>query len=113
MPLLFSYGTLQQEAVQRATFGRKLNGQPDELPGHERVTIEITNPEFVAASGRSLHANVVEKNIVDCQVAGAALEVTDDELLLSDSYERAAGYARRLVTLRSGKRAWVYAYVGP
>jgi hypothetical protein len=27
MPLLFSYGTLQQEAVQLSTFGRPLHGQ--------------------------------------------------------------------------------------
>jgi hypothetical protein len=29
MPLLFSYGTLQQENVQLATFGRLLYGQKD------------------------------------------------------------------------------------
>jgi hypothetical protein len=33
MPLLFSYGTLQQEDVQWSTFGRLLEGEPDELPG--------------------------------------------------------------------------------
>ena len=31
--LLFSYGTLQIEAVQLSTFGRKLVGTADELPG--------------------------------------------------------------------------------
>jgi hypothetical protein len=36
MPLLFSYGTLQQEDVQWSTFGRLLEGQRDELPGFER-----------------------------------------------------------------------------
>ena len=34
MPLLFSYGTLQQDDVQRATFGRLLTGQRDTLPGY-------------------------------------------------------------------------------
>jgi hypothetical protein len=29
---LFSYGTLQLEAVQLSTFGRKLDGQADEMP---------------------------------------------------------------------------------
>jgi hypothetical protein len=33
MPLLFSYGTLQQEGVQRATFGRLLKGSADALVG--------------------------------------------------------------------------------
>jgi len=36
MALLFSYGTLQQEAVQMSTFGRLLDGQPDELVGFEQ-----------------------------------------------------------------------------
>lgn len=31
---LFSYGTLQQENVQRATFGRLLDGTPDALMGY-------------------------------------------------------------------------------
>jgi hypothetical protein len=35
MPLLFSYGTLQEQAVQQSTFGRLLKGQEDELPGFE------------------------------------------------------------------------------
>lgn len=35
MPWLFSYGTLQQEAVQLSTVGRRLAGQADELVGFE------------------------------------------------------------------------------
>ena len=40
---LFSYGTLQQENVQLATFGRRLEGRPDRLPGYavQPVTIEL------------------------------------------------------------------------
>src|SRR6218665_506114 len=34
---LFSYGTLRLEPVQIATFGRKLDGAPDRLPGHRLV----------------------------------------------------------------------------
>lgn len=30
---LFSYGTLQLEQVQLTTFGRKLDGQPDDMRG--------------------------------------------------------------------------------
>jgi len=33
VPLLFSYGTLQEERVQLSTFGRRLSGEPDALPG--------------------------------------------------------------------------------
>jgi hypothetical protein len=58
MPLLFSYGTLQQEAVQVSTFGRLLEGQPDELIGFEQTVLTIEDPEFVAASGKADHAIV-------------------------------------------------------
>jgi len=33
MPLLFSYGTLQQQSVQQSTFGRLLTGRSDALVG--------------------------------------------------------------------------------
>jgi hypothetical protein len=35
VPLVFSYGTLQDEHVQQSTFGRLLQGQRDELLGCE------------------------------------------------------------------------------
>ena len=41
MPLLFSYGTLQQENVQLSTFGRLLQGQRDELLEFERSLVRI------------------------------------------------------------------------
>ena len=44
MPLLFSYGTLQQPNVQRSTFGRLLRGHADELPGFEPSLVEIEDP---------------------------------------------------------------------
>jgi len=58
MPLLFSYGTLQQESVQLSTFGRRLEGQVDELVGFEQSLLKIEDPEFVATSGKSHHAIV-------------------------------------------------------
>ena len=58
MPLLFSYGTLQQEAVQLSTFGRLLHGQPDQLVGFEQSLLTIDDPEFVATSGTAHHAIV-------------------------------------------------------
>jgi hypothetical protein len=35
VPLLFSYGTLRDPAVQRANFGRELVGREDRLPRYE------------------------------------------------------------------------------
>ena len=58
MPLLFSYGTLQDAAVQMSLFGRLLRGQPDELVGFERTTIEVDDPDLVASGGKATHAIV-------------------------------------------------------
>jgi hypothetical protein len=39
MRLVFAYGSLQQDDVQRATFGRLLHGQRDTLPGFESSSV--------------------------------------------------------------------------
>ena len=46
---LFSYGTLQQEDVQLATFGRRLEGRADALPGYATSLLEIRDAEVVKA----------------------------------------------------------------
>jgi Gamma-glutamyl cyclotransferase, AIG2-like len=108
MPLLFSYGTLQQEAVQLSTFGRVLQGRPDVLVGFELSVTTIEDPAFVATSGRSEHAIVTFTGKDESRVSGMVLEVTGTELAKSDAYEP-AGYRRVLGTLVSGTQAWVYA----
>jgi gamma-glutamylcyclotransferase (GGCT)/AIG2-like uncharacterized protein YtfP len=108
MPLLFSYGTLQQKAVQTSTFGRLLQGQPDELIGFELGLLRIDDPQFVAMSGKADHAIVKFTGRQDSRVSGTVFEVSDDELARSDEYEP-AGYKRVSATLASGKQAWVYA----
>jgi gamma-glutamylcyclotransferase (GGCT)/AIG2-like uncharacterized protein YtfP len=97
MPLLFSYGTLQQEQVQRDTFGRVLVGHPDLLPAFELTT---------SRDGR--HANVLFNGRFDSRVSGTVYEVTDAELVEADGYEQADDYSRVQVTLVSGRPAWVY-----
>lgn len=97
MPLLFSYGTLQQDDVQLKTVGRLLGAHPDELP------------EFELSRNRDgRHANVTFNGRSDSRVGGAVLEITDAELGAVDEYERVDGYARIVVTLGSGKQAWVF-----
>lgn len=103
MPLLFSYGTLQQSSVQFATFGRYLDGVRDSLPGHAVAA--------VASNGRE-HANVISTDARGAVVDGTVFEVTDDELARADAYEAPDGYARVEVTLHSGRRAWVYVFAG-
>ena len=108
MPLLFSYGTLQQEHVQLSTFGRRLQGQRDELPGFEPSLVSIEDPQVVATSGKTHHANVAFNGRHDSRVSGTVFEITDAELAAADQYERLAAYIRVTAMLASGKQAWVY-----
>jgi len=108
MALLFSYGTLQQEAGQLSTFGRLLEGQPDELVGFEQSLLRIEDPQFVATSGKTDHAIVKFNGRSDSRVKGTVFEVSDRELAEADQYEP-AGYKRIFAMLASGKQAWVYA----
>jgi gamma-glutamylcyclotransferase (GGCT)/AIG2-like uncharacterized protein YtfP len=98
LPLLFSYGTLQREDVQVATFGRTLSGRADELLAFERVP---------AAPGGSGHANVI-RGAPGIRVAGVAFEVSETELAAADEYEHRDGYTRIETVLASGRTAWVY-----
>ncbi len=96
--LLFSYGSLQKEEVQRATVGRTLAGRHDELLGFELST----------SRGPAAHANVIRSARPDDRVGGMVFEVTDAELARVDDYERRDGYERIEAALASGARCWVY-----
>lgn len=104
---LFAYGTLQSEAVQLATFHRKLDGYPDALVGYAVVSIEILDQAFVSSSGTAHHRNLQFTGLPSDIVEGTALSLTKNELALADSYEP-SGYNRIQVQLRSGATAWVY-----
>jgi GNAT superfamily N-acetyltransferase len=108
MPLLFSYGTLQEEHVQLSTFGRLLLGHRDELPGFESSLVPIQDAELTAATGRTHHVNVTFNGRDDSCVSGAVFEITDAELAAADLYEQRASYKRVAAMLASGKHAWVY-----
>lgn len=110
MPLLFSYGTLQQEAVQLTTFGRLLGGHADELIGFEPARIAIDDPEIVARSGNTHYENAVHNGSANSRMSGMVFEVTEAELAAADHYERIAEYSRIEAPLASGKRAWVYVH---
>ena len=110
MPWLFSYGTLQHESVQLATFGRLLKGRADELVGYELSVLTVQEEAFIAKSGKAHHAIVRFTGDPTCRVKGLVLEVTEDEIARADAYEP-AGYTRVKATLASGTPAWVYAGV--
>lgn len=105
--LLFSYGTLQLEAVQLSSFGRKLDGSKDAMLGHRKDMIEITDPEVLATSGERFHPVVVPSENPTDEVEGMVFEISGNELEAADRYE-ISDYKRVEVDLASGKRAWVY-----
>jgi hypothetical protein len=112
MPRLFSYGTLQQEEVQLATFGRKLVGEKDLLIGYEPSLVPITDPELAARLKKTHHDNAANTGDDWSNVQGTAFEVTDAELAMADTFEAPFSYKRVAVTLASGNDAWVYVYQG-
>lgn len=108
---LFSYGTLQLEQVQLATFGRKLDGRPDEMPGYALSMLKIEDPEVVATSGETHHPVVTYTGNPADKVSGVVFSVTAAELQHADDYE-VSSYRRDRVVLASGVRAWVYVDAG-
>jgi hypothetical protein len=104
---LFSYGTLQQDKVQLANFGRLLSGKVDTLPGFIIDFVEITDPLVLAQSEKALHPILRRSDIVEDVVEGTVFEISEDELAQADRYE-VDDYQRVQVTLTSGTQAWVY-----
>lgn len=107
MPLLFSYGTLQDEKVQLTLFGRALVGRKDFLLGYEQSMARVKDPEFARTSGKAHHAILRPGTGDASRVEGTALEVTEAELEITDKYEPVE-YKRVVARLASGGEAWVY-----
>jgi hypothetical protein len=108
--LLFSYGTLQLEAVQMELFGRRLTGTPDALPGFDTRPLKIDDEAVVAISGQTHHTMATFTGRPSDLIVGTVFTLTPDEIHKADTYEVAA-VKRVSVVLQSGIRAWVYADV--
>ena len=104
--LLFSYGTLQQDGVQMAQFGRRLEGHADALVGWRQEMVQITDPAVLAKSGKAFHPIVIPGR-KDDEVPGMVFEITAAELAAADHYE-VDDYRRIKAPLKSGVTAWVY-----
>jgi gamma-glutamylcyclotransferase (GGCT)/AIG2-like uncharacterized protein YtfP len=104
---LFSYGTLRQADVQRATFGRLLEGRPDTLVGFSLSPMTITDPHVIAASGAAVHTIARSSGNSADRVPGTLFRITLDELEAADRYESGA-IDRIRVRLASGTEAFVY-----
>ena len=105
--LLFSYGTLQLPEVQRANYGRLLDGRPDTLVGWALIPLEISDPEVVRISGRAVHNIATSTGAKEDRINGQIFAITEEELATTDRYEVDA-YDRIEVELESGTRAFVY-----
>ncbi|MEU8436575.1 GDSL-type esterase/lipase family protein [Streptomyces sp. NPDC029216] len=107
---LFSFGTLRDERVQTALFGRTVPSSPASLVGYTTRPLKITDPDVIAASGLDVHLTL------ECRlgsvVEGAVLRLTEEELAAADAYE-VDDYVRRRVLLSSGESAWAYLDADP
>lgn len=107
--LLFSYGTLRQPDVQRATFGRELDGRPDAIVGYELDYVTITDPHVIATSGSDRHPILRPSDRVGAAIEGTVFAISEADLAAADEYE-VDDYVRVAVPLRSGDEAWVYVF---
>jgi gamma-glutamylcyclotransferase (GGCT)/AIG2-like uncharacterized protein YtfP len=107
MESLFSYGTLQLEPVQMATFGRLLTGTRDVLYGFEETPLVIEDEAVIAISGKAHHTIAKFTGRTSDTISGTVYEVTPEEIECADKYE-VAPCLRVAVVLQSGTRAWVY-----
>ena len=104
---LFSYGTLRDGEVQMELFSRYLTGHQDILKGYKTSKIELDEEGFTGFCEHETYLIASVSEDENDAIEGTALEVTGDELLLSDEYEPEE-YQRERVTLASGKQAWIY-----
>ena len=108
---LFSYGTLQLREVQLANYGRELEGSPDALAGYRLTMVPDRDPDAVRISGTKMHYMVLPTGNPADLVPGAVFLLTKDELAATDRYE-GSDYGREMLTLESGRRAFVYVEPG-
>ena len=90
-----------------ATFGRRLAGASDALPGFELAALKIEDPAVIAISGKAQHTIARFTGRESDEISGTVFRVTLDDIENADRYEVDA-CKRIAVTLRSGIRAWVY-----
>ena len=109
--LLFSYGTLQFEAVQMATFGRRLAGTSDAPEGFELVALRIEDATVIAISGKAQHTMARFTGRVSDVISGTVFALTTNEIRNADQYEVPA-VKRVAEVLQSGVRAWAYVDAG-
>jgi len=104
---LFSYGTLQLPQVQRAVYGRVLEGRPDALAGWALRPFEIQDAEVVRLSGLAVHTIAQWTGNGEDRIPGQVFTLTAEELEATDRYE-VDSYGRVEAELESGMTAFLY-----
>tara|TARA_R110002049_G_scaffold305515_1_gene502242 strand:+ start:14637 stop:14960 length:324 start_codon:yes stop_codon:yes gene_type:complete len=94
---IFTYGSLQEEEIQSALYGRNLKGKSDCLLGYALLEQKVFDQYPV------IHPSLSKTDII----CGMVYEISEKELLITDVYE-GDSYKRIEVALQSGKIAWVY-----
>lgn len=93
--------------MQRALFGRVLEGTADVLKGYRVETIEINDEAFLSRGENKFQSTVVKSTDPNDSISGTVFGITEEELHAADGYEP-ANYKRIHVTLGSGNKAWIY-----
>ena len=102
MEKLFSYGSLQNEDIQKDLFGRILEGTPETLIGYIVKKIQIEE-EF----GLVHYPIITETKKLEDTINGMVYSVSSQELRQTDLYE-GLHYRRVEVQLQSNQKAWAY-----
>lgn len=99
MEKIFSYGTLQKDSVQLATFGRELEGKKDKLVGYILTQGDQSRLQQMCLKYTGEASDIVE---------GTLFEVSSTELCKADDYSVVDDCIRVKENFTSGQRAWVY-----
>ena len=88
-------------------YGHLLPGNKDILNGYKAETIQIADASFLSKGEGKYQRTLIASGNIHDEIEGTVLELTDEELALTDKYEP-ENYKRTKITLRSGKEAWIY-----
>ncbi|MDK1327929.1 GDSL-type esterase/lipase family protein [Arthrobacter sp. zg-Y1143] len=108
--LVFSFGTLSDEQLQRSLFGHRVNMVEDSLVGHGTTEVVITDTDVIAKSGKKVHPGLIRRE--GDTVPGWLLALSPDELAAADAYE-VDSYVRRRVSTGTRGQAWCYVSANP
>lgn len=103
MPLLFTYGTLQNNNIQRQLFGKEIHGTKDFLRCYKLETIKIPKNHPLAETYFIARYTGNQNDKID----GTVYKLDNNELVITDKYE-GSSYQRKTILLNSNKEAIIY-----